>query len=100
MAFAYIKEYLRQPIDGIGVGLPAGMEPALVTQKVAIGAGSVQSAAFNPRTTFVCINVDVPCSYLFGTDPTATANDMRMSADQTQYFGVIPGQKVAFITNT
>lgn len=100
MAFAYIKEYLRQPKDGVSGILPAGMEPALATQKVAIGAGSIQSAAFNARTTFVCINVDAPCSYLFGANPTATANEMRMPADGTQYFGVVPGDKVAFITNT
>jgi len=100
MAFAYIKEYLRQPKDGVGLTVPAGQEPALATQKVAIGAGSVQSAAFNARTRFVVINVDQACSYVFGANPTATANEMRMSADATQYFGVNPGDKVAFITNT
>lgn len=100
MAFAYIKEYLRQPKDGISAMLPAGMEPAITTQKIAIGVGSLQSAAFNPRTTFVCINVDAPCSYVFGANPTATAADMRMPQDGTQYFGVVPGDKVAIITNT
>ena len=100
MPFAYITEYIRQPNDGLDRVLPAGREPALAVQKVAIGAGSVQSAVFNARTTFVAINVDQACSFKFGTNPTATANDMRMSLDATQYFGVEPGLRVAFITNT
>lgn len=100
MPFAYISEYLRQPRDGIERVLPAGMEPALAVQKIAIGAGSVQSAPFNAKTTFVAINVDATCSFKFGGNPTATATDMRMPADATQYFGVVPGQRVAVITNT
>ena len=100
MAFAYITEYLRQSRDGIERVLPAGQEPALAVQKVAIGAGSIQSAAFNAKTTFVAINVDVACSFKFGTNPTATSADMRLPADATMYFGVYPGDKVAVITNT
>jgi hypothetical protein len=100
MAFAYITEYLRQPKDAIDRVLPAGQEPALAVQKIAIGAGSIQSAPFNAKTTFVRINVDVVCSIQFGANPTATAADTRMSADATEYFGVVPGQRVAVITNT
>ncbi len=100
MAFAYITEYLRRPKDGVDKVLPAGQEPALAVQKIAIGAGSVQSAPFNARTTFVRVNVDAICSFQFGANPTATANDARMSADATEYFGVTPGHRMAVITNT
>lgn len=100
MAFAYITEYLRQPLDGISRVLPAGQEPSVVVQKIAIGAGSVQSAAFNEKTTFVAINVDAPCSVAFGANPTATAASMRIPQDGTMYYGVFPGDKVAVITNT
>jgi hypothetical protein len=100
MAFAYITEYIILARDGVGTAIPAGMEPAVTVQKLAIGAGSVQSAAFNPLTKFVCINVDAPCSIKFGANPTASAADARMPLDGTQYFGVIPGDKVAVITNT
>lgn len=99
MAFAYIQEYLRQPRDGVSGIIPAGQEPALRTQKVAITAGSVQSLAFDARTTFVAINVDATCSFAFGLDPTVTTADMRLPQDATQYFGVRPGDKVAFIAN-
>lgn len=100
MAFAYITEYLRQPLDGISRVLPAGQEPAVVVQKIAIGAGSIQSAAFNEKTTFVAINVDATCSIAFGDNPTATVAGSRIPADGTMYFGVFPGHKVAVISNT
>lgn len=100
MAFAYITEYLRQPTDAIDRVLPAGQEPAIAVQKIAIGAGSVQSAAFNTKTTFIAINVDATCSYKVGANPTATANDMRLPQNATVYMGVFPGDKIAVITNT
>lgn len=100
MAFAYITEYLRQPKDGVGLVLPAGNEPSLAVQKVAIGAGSVQSAPFNALTTFVAVNVDVTCSYAVGTNPTATVSTMRIPQDATIYMGVNPGDRIAVIANT
>ena len=100
MAFAYITEYLRQPKDGIDRVLPAGNEPGLAVQKIAIGAGSVQSAAFNAKTTFIAVNVDATCSYSVGADPTATAAAMRLPANGTIYLGVTPGDKIAVITNS
>lgn len=100
MAFAYITEYLRQPKDGVGLVVPAGQEPPLAVQKIAIGAGSVQSNPFDARTAFIAVNVDAPCSYKVGTNPTATANDMRISQDATVFMGVIPGDRIAVITNT
>ena len=100
MAFAYITEYRRQPLDGVSRLLPAGLEPSEAVQKIAIGVGSIQSAAFSPLTTFVAINVDVACSVVFGSNPTATAAGTRIPLDGTQFFGVVPGHKVAVITNT
>lgn len=100
MAFAYITEYLRQPQDGIERTLSAGHEPGLAVQRVAIGAGSVQSASFNARTRFIAVNVDVTCSYQVGSNPTAAATTMRIPQNGTIYLGVTPGDKIAFITNT
>lgn len=100
MAFAYITEYLRQPTDGIDRVLPAGHEPGLAVQRIAIGAGSVQSAAFNAKTKFIAVNVDATCSYSIGANPTADATKMRIPANGTIYLGVTPGDKIAVITNT
>jgi hypothetical protein len=100
MAFIYVTEYLRQAKDGITLVMPAGNEPALAVQKIAIGAGSIQSAPFDRRTSFVAINTDATCSVAFGENPTATVASTRIPADGTQFFGVKPGDKVAVIANT
>ncbi|HJW82437.1 MAG TPA: hypothetical protein VJ396_09355 [Acidiferrobacterales bacterium] len=98
MAKAYISEYEAVPIlDGRLV--PTGMEPALVEQVVTFTT-TVQSAAFHARTKFIRVHVDAICSYEFGASPAATTNTPRMAASTTEFFGVAPGMKVAFVANT
>jgi hypothetical protein len=102
MAVLYITEFsdLAQTIRG-AADFP--QEPALAEQTVAIGAGSVQSSAFNAATTYVRIAADAVCSITFGTNPTATATKRRIAANVPgECFGVPVGQsyKVAVITNT
>lgn len=100
MAVVYISEYAEAPNIKTGQMLAAGSEPSLAEQTVAIGAGSVQSAAFNAKTRFIRLHTDAVCSYKFGSNPTATATTPRMAANSTEYFGVVPGDKVAIIQNT
>ena len=101
MAVVYITEF-----SGTGTAsqdlVPAAKLPAIASQTVAIGAGSVQSVALQPGTTLVRINADAPCSIAFGAAPTATAASMRMSGGSTEYFVVDPSSalKIAVITNT
>lgn len=99
MAVLYIQEYDRMPTD-TRTSIPTGSEPALASQTVAIGGGSVQSAAFNTNTRFVRLHTDAICSVEFGANPTATSSKARMAANQTEFFGVKGGHKVAVITNT
>lgn len=72
----------------------------IATQQVAISGSSVASAAFNAATGFVMINASAACSLAWGTAPTAVATAERMSAGETRFYTVNPGQKVAVITNT
>jgi len=96
MAVLYISEYPQNAVD-----VPTLVsEPATVTQTVAIAAGSAQSAAFRTDTRMVRLHTDAICSILFGTNPTASATTPRLAANQTEYFKVTPGFKVAVITNT
>lgn len=99
MATLYITEYVRTGLTP-RVSVLAGEEPAIATQTVSIGASSAQSSAFNAETRFVRLNTDAACSILFGTNPTATASKTRMAANSTEYFAVLPGMKLAVITNS
>lgn len=100
MAKVYISEYARAGIGINGQLLAVGEEPALTTQTVAIGAGSVQSSAFNASTKFIRVHTDAICSVAFGSNPTATASTPRLAANSTEYFAVNKGDKIAVITNT
>lgn len=99
MAVLYITEFAAPAVVS-GKVAPVGAQPPIAEQTVAIGAGSVQSAAFNAATRFVRLHTDAICSISFGSNPTATATKARMAAGQTEYYGVNASDKVAVITNT
>lgn len=104
MGNLYISEYVGiAAVSGEGgpsrVNTAAGQEPAAVEQVVAYTT-TTQSAAFGSTTTMVRIHTDSICSILFGANPTAVTTAKRLAANQTEYFGVTPGQKVAAVTNT
>lgn len=102
MAKAYISEFTWQGQDGNAHNMAMPLEPQLANQTVVIGAGSLQSSAFNAQTTYIRVHVDAICSIEFGTNPTATVNTRRLAANQTEYFSVPKGQsfKMAVIANT
>lgn len=107
MAILYIREYVGVGMVGNATGqgqafvaAPAPVEPALADQTVAIGGSSASSVAFNAKTNLVRLHTDAICSIAFGASPTASATTARMAANQTEYFVVLPGQKVAVITNS
>lgn len=101
MSFLYVTEFeaLTPTTEG-GAGQMA-RAPAVVDQTpVAISGSSAQSAAFGKTTRYIRVATDTVCSIAFGASPTATANNMRMAANQVEYFGITPGMKVAAISNT
>ena len=102
MAVLFVTEYARQGRDASGYQMVVAEEPQVANQVVAIGAGTVQSSAFNANTNFVRISTDAICSIEFGTNPTATTTTRRLPANTTEYFAVPRGlsYKVAVITNT
>lgn len=102
MAKLFISEYASMAkawADPFPIAAP--QEPCITDQPpISIAVGSAQSAAFAGNTRVVRVHTDAICSILFGADPTATANNKRLGANATEYFGVVPGQKLAVITNT
>lgn len=97
MAKLYVTEFERPRNQWVNV---ANTPPLVDQTPVVIGAGSLQSAAFNSKTAVVRVATDAICSIAFGSNPTATVNNMRMAADQVEYFSVQPNQMIAVIANT
>lgn len=100
MATLYVTEFAQSvAMNGSQVGQVRALPP-LAEQTVAIGAGSVQSNAFNAATNCIRVISDAVCSVEVGANPTAIATTMRLAANVPEYFAVNPGQKIAVITNT
>lgn len=102
MATLYVAEYAILGAEQVSGSLPqAPHEPPIAEQIIAIGGASLQSNPFNAKTTLVRLNTDSVCSVLFGTNPTATTNNQRFAANQTEYKSVPVGQSfmVAVISN-
>lgn len=102
MATIYITEYTELGWVGAFGNKLAMMpvEPAVADQNVAIGSSSAASAAFNAATKFIRVNTDSACSIAIGATPVAVATAHRLAANETDYYVVTPGQKLAVITNT
>lgn len=98
MSSLYIEEYVTSAIGARGP-VQCAQQPPIATQKLDYTAGVAQSAAFNAQTLFVRISADTPCSFAFGINPTATVASAQLNADESEYFGVIPGHKVSVIAN-
>lgn len=99
MASLYIAEFATAGVDQ-GRSVPVGACPPVAEQKLNIDVSATVSAPFNTNTRLVRVHTDAICSILIGADPTATDAKMRMAAGSTEYFAVIPGQKLSVITNT
>lgn len=99
MATLYIAEYTDFPFLNAQPGVLV-KEPPVAEQTVSIGGSSTQSSAFNGATNVIRLHTDAICSVLVGSNPTATAAKKRLAANQTEYFVVVPGHKIAVITNT
>jgi hypothetical protein len=99
MATLYVAEFKNIAPSGTTFAQVAGAPP-VAEQTVSISGSSAQSSAFNKFTTIIRVHTDAICSIVIGPNPTATTAKMRLAADQTEYFGVAPGDKIAVISNT
>ena len=102
MAKVYISEYTTMAKAWAHPDqIAAPQEPCDSDQTpVAIGGASAQSAVFGLGVRLIRVHTDAICSIAIAANPTATADNKRMAAGATEYFGVIPGHRLACITNT
>jgi hypothetical protein len=94
--FCYVTEFYLTADAGVQVA----RTPPLVDQTpVSVSGTAAQSAAFSGDTKLVRIECDTTVSFAFGANPTATTSNARMAASALEYFQVVAGQKVSFVTN-
>lgn len=97
MATLYIAEFERPRNQWVDIA----NAPPLAEQTIAIGGSSTQCTnAFNAKTAMIRLKTDSICSIAIGTNPTATTANMRMGAEDVEYFSVSPNMKIAVISNT
>lgn len=73
----------------------ANLSLAVAEQKVTYTT-TTQSAAFNTNTRYIRVVCTATAHFNVEEDPSATANDSYVTADVPEYFGVNPGDKIAF----
>lgn len=98
MATLYVTEFAASGVQRGPIPVAFGL-PVVRSNNISMSGASAQSAAFNANTTLIRVHADAICSVLIGTNPTALTTDARMAADQTEYFAVAAGQKIAAISN-
>ena len=91
-----IRQYRPRP----GTGRAGNPVAPGRRETLAIGPASAQSGSFNPATNFIRAHTDATCSIAVGANPIAAAGSARMAANQTEYFQVRPGDKIAVIQNS
>lgn len=104
MSTLYITEFQYLPqLNSNDVVIPAPFAPGLAEQRISLTGASAASAAFNANTVLVMVHADDICSLAWSTDsssPTAVITAQRMAANETRFYGVRGGGKVAAILNT
>jgi hypothetical protein len=94
----YIAEFSTFGMDPNTGEALAKVPPIVPEQKL---TPPVASAAFNTATRFVRVHTDAIVSIAWGTGvASATTNNMRLAANQTEYFAVNAGDQLACIVNT
>lgn len=69
---------------------------------ITLSTASQSSSVFSTTTNFIRVNTSGICNFFIGatTSTASVGGPGRMTAGQTEYFGVCPGQIISFITDT
>jgi hypothetical protein len=100
LAYLYITEHVDLAVDARGQVISLGEDTGLDQPRLAISGSSGQSLATRKATKFIRLHTDAICSVSFGSNPTATTSNRRMAANQTEFFAIKGGNKVAVISNS
>jgi hypothetical protein len=73
------------------------IDPDYFSETHNIGASSAQSSAVITGSGLIRISTTAHAHIRFGTNPTATEEDLMLPANHVEIFTFVSGQKVAFI---
>jgi hypothetical protein len=97
-ASCYIREY--KTISTINVQTAQiAPEPGFDQTPIPLSGTSTPSSSFQASTHVVRLFCGASASFVFGQSPTATTSSAPIAGAAPEYFAVIPGQAVAFISN-
>lgn len=99
MASLWIQELTHLPHDDLGRPVPMSSLSGSAGQKVTISGTSAQSSALAGTTRYVRLYADSLCYLAMGANPTATASFQPLASGIPEFFAVVPGQKIAAITD-
>lgn len=83
--------------DDSGDVMQIAYMPAISSENITTSGTSAQSTVFADNCNYVRLDGDTTERILFGANPTALSTSTRLRADNTEYFAVKPGQKLAAI---
>jgi hypothetical protein len=97
MATLYVAEF-QDTAKTMNTGsIQAPQHPPIAEHTLSIGGSSQVSNAFAAHARLIRVNTDAVCHVAIGADPTATTGSMRLAENQTEFFGVKGGHKIAVI---
>ena len=76
--------------------------PPVAENDLTVSGSNAVSNAFNASTRMIRVHTDTTCKIVIGADPNASTagGAWRMKADQTEYFYVQAGHKIACVSAT
>jgi hypothetical protein len=73
------------------------IDPDYVSETHDIGSSSAQSGVITTGSGLIRIATTSHCHIRFGTNPSASEEDLMLPANHVEIFSFVSGQKVAFI---
>jgi hypothetical protein len=89
-----VAEFAERP----PVTYQAAFAPALATSVVTYTTSSVQSVVFQQTTALVRVSCDATAYIVFGANPTATLTNLRLAANQVEYFAITPASAPPYVS--
>lgn len=94
-----VKEYATMAATASGgASAQAASEPAVIDQgDIDFTSGHAESAAFNAGTKFIRIKCYAQAAFSVGLAPIATTGMSWIGTGETEYFGVLPNNKISLV---